>query len=274
MNTEISSQGNLATGNDYRYKHFTTRLLFRDLRFGKTTTGPGDALPRFQLVTTEGDPLGNDDLPGDKPLLLVFGSMTCPNTASAAPHIQRLYEKLGDRVKFIMVYSREAHPGEHIGQAETLAEKLDHARALKNFFEIDWTVAVDTIDGDLHRALDPKPNSAILVNSQGTIVYRSLWAADRAALQRMMQAVIAGQQVTKTQSVALFGPVAKAMGQVQKTMQRGGPQAVKDLWVAGFPIALAGRIASLFFWLSPDRRGLMAVATMMLGMVWAIRLVI
>ncbi len=70
--------------SEYRYKHFTTALLMRDLRFPKNAARPGDPIPSFELVTTDGDRLVNDDVFRDKPVLFVFGSMTCPMTASSA----------------------------------------------------------------------------------------------------------------------------------------------------------------------------------------------
>ncbi len=252
--------------NDYRYKRFTTSLLFRDLRFGKDSAGPGDPLPAFELVTTTGDRLVNRDVLGNKPVLFTFGSMTCPMTASAAPSLQKLYDDFSDRVDFIMLYVREAHPGERFPQPETMEVKLEHARALKEFFDIHWPVAVDNIDGDLHRALDPKPNSAFLINSDGVILFRSLWAADKNALRQALETVTAGRFLESKQSVALIGPVVRAMGQVHAVMKRGGPQAVRDLWRAGFPMALAGRIATLFSPLSPDQRGIAAVLTLAVGM--------
>ena len=252
--------------NDYRYKRFTTRLLFRDLRFRKGAAAPGDSFPSFELATTSGDRLVNRDVFGDKPVLVIFGSMTCPMTASAAPSVQDLYDEFGDRVNFIMLYVREAHPGEHFGQSETMEEKLDHARALKEFYDIQWTVAADNIDGDLHRALDPKPNSAFLMNNVGMILFRSLWAADRDALRQALEAAAAGRTPERKQSEALLGPVTRAMGQVQEVMERAGPQAVKDLWWAGLPMALAGRVATFFSPLSPDQRGFTAVLTLALGM--------
>jgi thiol-disulfide isomerase/thioredoxin len=254
-----------ADTNTYRYQRFTTSLLFRDLRFHKNTAGPGDVLPPFELVTTGGGRMVNRDVFDDKPVLFIFGSMTCPNTASAAPSVQTLYKQFGDRVRFIMVYVREAHPGEYISQAETIEEKLEHARALKEFYDIEWTVAADNIEGDLHRALDPKPNSAVLMNSAGIILFRSLWTADRDAMHQALHAAAAGRAPELKQSSALIGPVTRAMGQVQAVMERGGPQAVRDLWIAGFPIALAGRVATLFSPLSPDQRGIAAVLTLAFG---------
>ena len=272
MNPENISAQVPDAGNTYRYKHFTTRLLFRDLRFRKEAAGPGDLIPPFELITTSGDRLDNPAVFGDKPVLLIFGSMTCPMTASAAPSVQELYADFGDRIDFIMLYVREAHPGEHIRQAESMEEKLDHARALQDFYDIQWMVAADNIDGDLHRALDPKPNSAYLMDNEGVILFRSLWAADHDALHQALAAAATGRVPTRKQSEALRGPVVRAMGKVQEVMERGGPQAVKDLWRAGFPMALAGRVATLFSPLSSDQRGIAAVLTLALSVLIALGL--
>ena len=247
---------------EYRYKRFTTGLLFRDLRLRKGSAAPGDAFPKFELITTDDLSLVNDDVFSDKPVIFIFGSMTCPMTASAAPSMQELFDEFGDRVNFIMLYVREAHPGEDIAQPETIEEKLDSARALKEFHDIQWTVAADNIDGELHRALDPKPNSAFLMDNNGTILFRSLWASDYGALRLALDHAAAGHAPPITQSTKMIGPVVRAIGHVQEVMTRGGPQAVRDLWLAGFPMALAGRVATLFAPLSPDNRGIAAVLTL------------
>ncbi len=65
----------------------------------------------------------------------------------------------------------------------------------------------------------------------------------------------------------MIGPVVRAMGHVQEIMTRGGPQAARDLWRAGFPMAMAGRVATLFTSLSPDQRGIAAVVSLAFGMV-------
>ena len=252
--------------DEYRYKHFTTSLLFRDLRFHKDAAAPGDAFPQFELITTDGSALANENVFGGKPVIFIFGSMTCPMTASAAPSVQELYDEFGGRVDFIMLYVREAHPGEHFQQSETIETKLEYARSLKEFYGIQWTVAADNIDGDLNRALDPKPNAAFLVDADGTIVFRSLWAADYNALRQALDAVANGRAVASAESVKMIGPVARAMGHVQEVMIRGGPQAVRDLWLAGFPMALAGRVATFFSPLTPDHRGIAAVLSLAIGM--------
>ncbi len=252
--------------SEYRYKRFTTGLLFRDLRFARNAAGPGDTFPSFELLTTKGDQLANDDVFVDKPVLFIFGSMTCPMTASSAPSLENLYNEFGHRVEFVMLYVREAHPGENFAQSETIEDKLESARTLEKFYDVEWTVAVDNIDGDLHRALDPKPNAAFLTNSAGDILFRSLWAADYAALRQALDEASDGRAMMSTQSTRMLGPVMRAMGVVREVMERGGPQAVSDLWRAGFPMALAGRVATIFKPLGPDQRGIAAVITLGLGM--------
>ena len=212
--------------NQYRYDRFTTSLLFSDLRFRKSGLGPGDSLPAFDLVSTDGDRLTKQDLTGDKPLLLIFGSVTCPMTASAMPSLRQLHDEFGDQVRFLMLNVREAHPGENFRQPKTMREKLKNTRALKQFYEIPWTVAADNIDGDLHRALDPKPNAAFLIGSDGVIVFRSLWASDKIALRQAVQSLVAGRSLARSESRAMLVPVARAMGRVQEVMDRAGPQAV------------------------------------------------
>jgi hypothetical protein len=56
------------------------------------------------------------------------------------------------------------------------------------------------------------------------------------------------------------------MGMVREVMERGGPQAVSDLWRAGFPMALAGLVATYFKPLPPNQRGIAAVLTLAAGM--------
>lgn len=258
IKTDPSAEG------EYRYKKFTTRLLFRDLRFQKGTAKAGDYLPSSRLFTANGMQTTIKDLASGKPVLLIFGSLTCPMTASAMPALNELYQKFGNRVEFVIVNVREAHPGELHPQPETAEEKQDHARALARHYDLPWNVVSDDIDGHLHRSLDPKPNSAFLIDADGMIVFRSLWASDQRALRKALESVANGEKPTRPESTTLLGPVIRAMGYVHEVMERAGPQAVKDLWWSAFPMALAGRLATVFTTVSPAKRGIYAVITLTL----------
>lgn len=263
---QVAHTGTPGTSADveYRYKKFTTRLLFRDLRFRKGAAKVGDQLPKFEVFTTECVRTAIENLAQGKPVLLIFGSLTCPMTASAVPVLKDLYWEFGERVKFVMLNVREAHPGEYYPQPEAVEEKLAHTKELARLYAMPWAVVSDDIDGRLHRSLDPKPNSAYLINNDGTIVFRSLWASDQRALQQALQSVANGEKPVRSESTALVGPVSQAMGHVQEVMERAGPQAIKDLWWGAFPMALAGRLATVFSTQSPGQRGIYAVLTLAL----------
>ena len=71
-----------------------------------------------------------------------------------------------------------------------------------------------------------------------------------------------GEPPPKKESRAMVRPLISAVGSVHEVMRRAGPQAERDHWLANPPMELAGRVASLFRPLSPDRRGVAAVATL------------
>jgi hypothetical protein len=49
-------------------------------------------------------------------------------TADSGPPLQRLYARDHDRVAFLTLYVREAHPGDHYPQPATMEQKVDYAR--------------------------------------------------------------------------------------------------------------------------------------------------
>ena len=249
------------SGDAYRYDRFTPGLLFRDLRFSSDALAPGDSLPGYELATLEG---GAIQIGGDRerPLLLVTGSITCPMTASAMPVIKALHAEFGDRVDFVLLNVREAHPGARLPQPATDEEKLSHACSLRERYHVPFTVAVDTLDGDLHQRLDGKPNAAFLLDTTGEVVFRAHWARDDRSIRDALHSLLAGIAPAKRQSKAMLGPVAMAMGSVDDVMRTAGPGATRDLWLSASPMATAGLLARLFPFKRNDRRGIAAVVAL------------
>ena len=165
-------------GRRYRFEHLSLGTVLKDMYFSQGDPGPGDRVPGFDLPTLEGGRFRSADLAESGPTLLVFGSYTCPVTDNAAPGLNELHERFGNRVRFVMVSVREAHPGKDAPQPMSLDEKAAHAEQLRDLHGFDFDVAVDDIDGTFHRALSPKPNSAYLLDRDGTILFRAQWAND------------------------------------------------------------------------------------------------
>jgi hypothetical protein len=245
----------------YLYEHVPASLLLHDLRFSANAPKPGDRLPDFDLPTTSGIRFRSADVIGKKPLLLVTGSYTCPMTASSNPVLKALYQAFGDRIGFVMLHVREAHPGEHYDQARRVDEKLQHAQDLRMRDDLPWTIAIDTPDGQVHRLLDEKPNCAYLTDLDGTIVFRSLWVGDDGALRDALHAVAHGKVPRQRESQALIKPMAMGVGVLREVARQSGPRAQADLWRVAPPMALLGLIADLYRPLPPKWRGYAAIAT-------------
>ena len=258
-NTLLQTKGAGET-EDYRFDRFRLGLILDDMKFSKKSLRPGDPIPRFDLLATDGSQFQLDEYAAGRPVLLVTGSVTCPMTAASTPDLKSLYEKYGETVAFVLLYVREGHPGEHTPQPKTIEDKLQHARALEEVFGVSWPVAVDDIDGNLHRALDAKPNSLHLVDRNGKIAFRSLWAGDTASVERAVGQLVRGENLTGTESQKMVSPVVRSGGYITEVLKMGGKTAIRDAWLAAPPMILLGQVSSLFTFTSKSRRGPIAAA--------------
>jgi hypothetical protein len=78
---------------------------------------------------------------------------------------------------WVFVYTREAHPGEHVGHHESFADKLAAARRLRDEFGIRRPILVDDLKGTAHRAFGLLPNMTWAVDRGERIVYKAEWTS-------------------------------------------------------------------------------------------------
>ena len=250
----------------YRYERVTIGLLMGDLQFRKNTSSAGDPFPRFELPTTNGRQIRKDDFVGNRPLLVVFGSNSCPLTISSIEPLKRLHQEFGDDIEFVTVNVREAHPGENNKQPINFEQKLRNAQIFKTRYEIPWNVAVDDIEGTLHRALDAKPNAAYLMDVNGNIAYRTLVAGDDTALAQALLSVSEDRPMRKSESRAMLKPMLRAIGFIDSVLKEAGPQAQRDMLRVAPPLILASKIASLFHFIPKPQRGAVAITSIVVAM--------
>ncbi len=264
--TETPADEASEEGKAYQFDRLSVPLILADMRFRRDDPKAGDQVPQFDLDTNSGDRFQSDQL-GGRPVLLVFGSLTCPITEAAGPGINELHARYGDRVRFVAVNVREAHPGENIEQPHKMEDKLAHADNFQKHHGFGFEVAVDDMEGSLHRALGPKPNSAYLVDPSGEILVRIQWANDTKAIDEALGAVVAGQAPPRSSIGRTMPNVVRSMGHIDGVLDRAGSQAKRDMWTRATPMAAMARLASLFGRLPVDKRGAAAVATMMTTMI-------
>ena len=224
-------------GRRYRFKHLALPTVLRDMYYSRRDPGPGDRVPDFDLPTLGGGHFRSTDLGETGPALMIFGSYTCPVTDSAAPGLNELHARFGDRVRFVMVDVREAHPGKTVPQPQGLDEKMAHGEQLRDLHGFQFEVAVDDIDGTLHRALSPKPNSAYVLGKDGTILFRAQWANDTKALAEALDAIAANESPSRSQSGGVVRPILRQFRYMAPVLDRAGSGAWRDMWRVAPPMA-------------------------------------
>lgn len=77
----------------------------------------------------------------------------------------------------LFIYTREAHPGEHLPHHTNFEQKLAHARRLRDEQGVRRRILVDALDGAAHRAYGALPNMTWILLRGGLIAYKAAWTA-------------------------------------------------------------------------------------------------
>ncbi|MBZ0276634.1 MAG: redoxin domain-containing protein [Anaerolineae bacterium] len=259
MNTRVSQTP--ITASSYRYDHPKIYPdIMNDMFMRKSDLGPGDKVQPFDLHMTDGTHLKSSDLIGNgQPVLLVFGSETCPVTESGAEGLKQLYATYGKKIRFVMVTVREAHPGQTIRQPKTFEEKMRRAVSLKNRHNLPFDVAADDIDGEFHRTLGSRPNSAYVIDPSGTIIFRAQWANETEATGEALAAIVAGKQPPKPAVTNTLHSITQMIGYMNPVLDAAGKGARLDTWMVVPPMGMMMTLSELFFFLPRHKRGLPAM---------------
>ncbi|MFP3903540.1 MAG: alpha/beta hydrolase fold domain-containing protein [Armatimonadota bacterium] len=163
----------------------------------------GDAAPGFELKDVDGKTHSLTDLYAQKPVVIVFGSLSCPVYRSKIVSCRKLAEMMGDRARYVMIYTVEAHPqdtkspyadrvwlhrtneeqGVLINQPTTYEERLALAKQASSRMGDDWIVLVDEMDNAVWEAYGRRPNSAFVIGADGNVQVKQLWAQPRGLVQ-------------------------------------------------------------------------------------------
>jgi hypothetical protein len=94
----------------------------------------------------------------------------------AAPSMNAIADRFTPRdVGSIFLYTHEAHPGENYPHLTSMAQKLRHARDLRDKLGVTRSILVDALDGACHRAYGSMPNMTWIIARSGVPVYKSDW---------------------------------------------------------------------------------------------------
>jgi thiol-disulfide isomerase/thioredoxin len=155
---------------------------------GSHFEGPkvGERAPDFELSTFDhSSKIRLSDRLGKMPVVLIFGNYTCGPFRQMFPDYDLIAKRYRDQVQFLGVYVREAHPadgwamesnsanGVKLLQPKTLAERESVAQTCSAKLNYSFPLLVDTLEDTVGNAYSGMPARAYLIDTDGTVIYKS-----------------------------------------------------------------------------------------------------
>jgi peroxiredoxin len=208
----------------YNYDHFGLEHRVMDHLGGVRV---GEAGPDFTATRLDGSPVKLSDFRG-KRVVVETGSVSCPMYVSHVESMNALAFRFPD-VVFLVLYVREAHPGQRIGAHRDSAQKAAAARIVVDEEREGRTIVIDDLAGTAHRHYGAMPNTVHLIDADGIVAFRAMWN-DPPAVEAALHRVLGGQDAGTVQS--RFRPAG--VRTVLRVLRRAGWRAMWDFVIA-FP---------------------------------------
>ena len=154
----------------YNYPHFNFSSYNLEHFEGPKV---GERAPDFQAIDLNGKKIHLSDFQG-KIRVLESGSITCPVTIGTTKSMQELVKKYPD-VAFLLLYVREAHPGEKISAHSSFEDKFNCAQRFKEEEHVNQLILVDDLKGTIHKQYGLFPNFTYVIDKEGYISFRTPW---------------------------------------------------------------------------------------------------
>ncbi len=169
----------------------------------------GEVAPSFELTSLRGERVALADLVGEKPIVLQFGSHSCPVYRYRRHWMEGLAADYEGRAHFVLVYTREAHPvgspspftegewdpwlnrlvGVRVREPQSLEERLRQAAASHEKLELGREMWVDSMDDAAWSAYGGAASPAFVLDRSGRVALRQVWVGPReirATLDRLL----------------------------------------------------------------------------------------
>jgi hypothetical protein len=135
--------------------------------------------------------------------------------------LQKLHDRWGERVQFVDVFVRQAHPGPAVPAYHSFEQKLRDAEAYQRDEGIPWTVVVDDLQGTVHHEYGTLADPTYLIDRDGRVAFVNV----------------------VTSAPVLQEAIASLLEQGGQGVVRGGSDRLPHLWptlAAGWPALRRG----------------------------------
>jgi hypothetical protein len=154
----------------------------------------------------------------------------------------------GDRVQFIDVLIRNAHPGERDGTYRTYEDKLEDARAYKRDDGLPWPVLVDDLEGSVHHATYGRmADPTYLIDADGVVAFYNMWTHPP-TLQQAIEELLArgGRGAPVAGGLDRTPHILASFVAGWHAVKRGGKRGLWDYGISvpgSTPMTYAGHVA-------------------------------
>lgn len=194
----------------------------------------GDDFKDFELFDLKtGEAIKLSDFAGNW-VVIETGSSTCSMYTKNIPDMREIEDKFPD-VKFLLIYVREAHPGERLGPHKDMGDKIKAAKLVAPRYGEHRQVLIDNLSGDFHRAYGAMPNVLYILRPDGKVHYRCNWATPAAVHNALSNR---DEYHTLENADTLSLRAGRKKVHMVRTMWTGGALALYDFF-RGMPLTLA-----------------------------------
>jgi thiol-disulfide isomerase/thioredoxin len=156
----------------------------------------GEMAPDFALKDVDGLEFRLSERAGQTPVVLEFGSYTCPYCMATLEPMKTLARKYEGKIEFVIIYCREAHPEMRsmeatgdlpvLDQTNNREERADRATRFGREMKVPQRILVDE-DGEdsIQQRYGELPNQTIVVDVTGVV--RSMGNTDPWKLDSFLQ---------------------------------------------------------------------------------------
>ncbi|MGD1843311.1 MAG: peroxiredoxin family protein [Thermonemataceae bacterium] len=202
----------------YNYPNFKAEFYqFHDF----TGLEEGDQFVDFELTTLQGEKAKISDFL-DKPLVFEMGSISCPMYAGHVTPMQEIARRHPE-YNFVVLYVREAHPGEKITNHTTFEKKMYAATEASKFYDDHRTILIDEVDGRAHKVYGALPNTVYVIATDGTIKFVKAWN-NTDYLEPVLEHITKGRSTNELK----FRPAKPGLIQSYKTFKKCGRVSLTD----------------------------------------------
>lgn len=153
--------------------------------WGEGTLRAGDPAPDFNLKVLDSSQRRQlSSFAGKKLVALVFGTYSCPLFRSDVPTLNEMANLYKNKVEFLLIYIREAHPvgglpdvanereGISVTDANSLEDKELQAAICMRRLDIKFTTLIDEMDNRVELAYSAWPDRLYLIGKDGRIAWK------------------------------------------------------------------------------------------------------